>query len=113
MDHIKDFKKRGCGINIAFVVIATALSAVYFYFAYKLTKDCFIDDPYESGKAFYKDYNKTRTMQWIISAIFSVMMILMGLSLILKVKHRYEDFYADYKCYLWTVSTIQALAMVI
>ena len=95
------------------MVLGTALSAVYFYFAYRIAKDCFIDDPKESADEFYKDYNRTRVMQWVMSAIFSVMMIMLSLLMILSVKHRYEDFYAEYGCFLWAVSTIQALSMVI
>ena len=30
-----------------------------------------------------------------------------------KLKHRFDDFYGEYGCYLWTIVTIQALSLII
>ena len=50
-------------------------------------------------------------MEWIISTIFTTMIILMSLSLMCKLRVRFYDFYTEYGCILWTFFTIQALSM--
>ena len=30
-----------------------------------------------------------------------------------KLKHRFDDFYGEYGCYLWTIVTIQALSLIV
>ena len=52
-------------------------------------------------------------MQWIISTIFTVMIILMSLSLMIKLRVRFIDFYKEYGCFLWVVFAIQAISMII
>ena len=51
-------------------------------------------------------------MQWILSTIFTVMIILMSLSLMIKLRVRFYDFYREYGCFLWAVFTIQAISMI-
>ena len=51
--------------------------------------------------------------QWIISAIYTVMIILLSLSLMYKLRTRFYDFYAEYGCFLWAVFTIQAISLLI
>ena len=41
------------------------------------------------------------------------MQISMGFILLSKLKNRFDDFYAEYGCYLWTVFIIQALSLLI
>ena len=61
-------------------MLATALTTIYLYYTIKLNKDSLNDDdPYH--EEFYTDIRKTSVMQWIISAIFTVMIILMSMSL--------------------------------
>ena len=110
--HLTRFKKKGCVMNIVVVVLATALSIAYIYYAVNITEDIFIADPYESGMEFYVDYNKTLKMQWIVSTIFSGVIVLLSLSLLIKLRVRFDDFYAEYGCFLWTIFTIQALSMI-
>ena len=52
-------------------------------------------------------------MQWIISTIFTVMIILMSLSLMIKLRVRFYDFYREYGCFLWAVFALQAISMII
>ena len=92
-------------------VLAATLISVYIYFVVKISKDIFNPNAYESAIDFYSDYDKTRTMQWVISAIFSVMIIVLSLSIMYKLKVRFPDFYAEFGCYFWTVFTIQILSM--
>ena len=91
-------------------MIATALTSIYLYFAVKLTKD--VTTPVFNKHVFYSDL-KTKEMQWIISAIFTVMIILMSVSLMCKLRLRFEDFYKEYGCFLWLIFNIQALSMTI
>ena len=41
------------------------------------------------------------------------MQISMGFVLLSKLKNRFDDFYAEFGCYLWTVVIIQALSLLI
>ena len=41
------------------------------------------------------------------------MQITLGFTLLSKLKNRFDDFYAEYGCYLWTVFIIQALSLLI
>ena len=86
-----------------------ALSSIYIYYAVRLSHDSSTD----SENEYYTDLEKTGTIQWIISAIFTVMMILMSLSLMFKLRIRFFDFYTEYGCFLWSVFTIQALSLLI
>ena len=52
---------------------------IYFYFAVKMTKDE-ISEYYDE---YDTDYDKTCMMQWIISSIFTVVIIAMSLTLML------------------------------
>ena len=52
-------------------------------------------------------------MRWILSFIFSAVIIFMSLSLMCKLRIRFDDFYAEYGCILWIVFIIQALSMLI
>ena len=89
------------------------LSIIYLCFIVELSKDIFIPDYHESNVEFDSDYKKINMMQWIIHAIFSVMIIVLSLSLMFKLKVRYGDFYAKNCCYLWAIFTWQALSMLI
>ena len=100
-------------MNIVVAVLALTLSFVYLYFAVRISKDCSIDDWSERNIEFTSDYNKTRTIQWVISAIFSVIIILLSLSLMYQLNFRFYDFYAEYGCFLWAVFFIQAFSMLI
>ena len=93
-------------------MLATALTTIYLYYTIRLIKDEFIDDD-PTFIEFFTDIRKTSTMQWIINAIFTVMIILMSVSLMCKLRIRFEDFYAEYGCFLWVVFTLQALSMII
>ena len=96
-------------IYIVVAVLATALSSTYLYFVVKLIKGEFTHEYHE----FYIDLRKTRKMQWILSSIFTAMIILMSLSLMIKLKVRFYDFYREYGCFLWAIFTIQAISMII
>ena len=50
---------------------------------------------------------------WISIAIFSVAIIWMSFVLMCKLRHRFDDFYGEYGCYLWTIVTIQALSLIV
>ena len=52
-------------------------------------------------------------MQWILSTIFTTMIILMSLSLMIKLRVRFYDFYREYGCFLWAIFTVQAVSMII
>ena len=91
-------------------VLATVLTPMYLYYAIRLSKDAYDTVSFDQYDA---DRRKTRTIQWIISAIFTVMVILMSVSLMCKLRIRFEDFYAEYGCFLWVFFTIQALSMII
>ena len=41
------------------------------------------------------------------------MIIFISLTLMLKLRLRFQDFYADYGSYLWAVFSVQALSMII
>ena len=89
-------------------MIAIALTAEYSYFTVKL-----IIADFNNDNAYFPDLKKTREMQWIISAIFTVMIILMSVSVMFKLRLRFEDFYKEYGCFLWIVFSIQASSMII
>ena len=110
--YLETFKKTSLIMNIVVAVIVIILSIVYIYFAVSITQDIFNPNPHEKSVNFYSDYNKTRKLQWIISLIFAVLIIGLSLSLMVKLKVRFEDFYKDYGCFLWTVFAIQALSLI-
>ena len=111
--HLKGFRLKSFVMNIVVLVLALTLGIVYVYYAVALGLDIFNPDPRESAKDFYADYNATRKMQWIISAIFSGAIIVLSVALMIKLKVRFDDFYAEYGCFLWTVFSVQALSMII
>ena len=52
-------------------------------------------------------------MRWIGSAIFTVAKISMNLLMLRLLKNQFDDFYAEYGCFLKTVVTVQALSLLI
>ena len=110
--YLKTFNKTSLIMNIVVAVIVIILSIVYIYFAVSISLDIFNPNPHEKAVNFYSDYNKTRKLQWIISLIFSVVIIGLYLSLMVKLKVRFEDFYKDYGCFLWAVFATQALSLI-
>ena len=52
-------------------------------------------------------------LSWISIVIFTFALISMSFVLMFKLKHRFDDFYGEYGCYLWTIVTIQALSLIV
>ena len=52
-------------------------------------------------------------LRWILSAIFTIGQIVMSVFMMCLLRNRFDDFYAEYGCFLWTVVTIQALSLLI
>ena len=50
-------------------------------------------------------------MQWIRGAIFTVVLVFMSLLMMCKLRIRFNDFYTEYGCFLWTVVIIQAISL--
>ena len=86
------------------MALATVLIAAYSFYAVRLATD--LDE-------LYTDYIKGRFMQWINSAVFTVLTTIMSLLMICKLRVRFDDFYFEYGCVLWTVIIIQSLALVV
>ena len=107
--HLIKFNQKSRVIYIVVAVIVTFLLAIYIYFAVRIAKDTFNYDDEE----IHSDYNKIYMLQWIFSTTFSVMIILISLSVICKIRLRFNDLWSEYGCYLWTVFTVQALSMLI
>ena len=110
--HLRKFQKKRQVIYTVNAVLATALSFIYVYYTAMLSKDVFIDC-HPHCIEYSADLRKTSTMQWIISAIFTLMIIFMSVSLMIKLRIRFYDFYVEYGCFLWVVFTIQALSMIV
>ena len=111
--HLRGFQRKSCIMNVVVAVLAATLGIVYVYYAVALGLDIFNPSPRESAIDFYADYNATRKMQWILSAIFSGAIIVLSVALMIKLKVRFDDFYAEYGCFLWAVFSVQALSMII
>ena len=52
-------------------------------------------------------------LQSISSAIFTAVLVFMSLLLMSKLRKRFEKFYVEYGCYLWTIVIIQAISLLI
>ena len=52
-------------------------------------------------------------LQWISSATFTVVLVFMSLVMMCKLRVRFEDFYAEYGCFLRTVVIVQAISLII
>ena len=45
--------------------------------------------------------------------MFTVMLVSLSLTMMRKLRIRFEDFYVEYGCFLWTVVIIQAISVII
>ena len=88
-------------------ILATALISIYSYYSVRLARDEFKHDEDE----LVKDYSKTLMLRWINSAIFTIGQISMSVLMMRLLKSQFDDFYAEYGCFLWTVVTVQALSL--
>ena len=52
-------------------------------------------------------------LRWINSALFTVGQIFMSVLMMCKLRKEFDDFYAEYGCFLRTVVTIQAISLLI
>ena len=90
---------------------------IYLYYAFKTTIDWLnlVEDISNNYKyeEYLSDGKQTHMMHWIIGMIFTVMIIFISVSIMCKLRIRFDDFYADYGCFLWVIFTIQALSMLL
>ena len=107
--QLNKLKTKTYIIYTVVVILATALSLIYSYYDVKLAIDSLnlrLDD-------YFIDFSKTSMLSWICSAIFSVGQISMSLLMMRLLRDQFDDFYAEYGCFLWTVVTIQAISLTI
>ena len=90
-------------------ILATALSFIYFYYSVRFVRDGLNFDTDE----YPKDLTKSLMLRWIFSAIFTVGQTFTSVLMMCKLRKEFDDFFAEYGCFLWTVVTVQALSLLI
>ena len=107
--HLNKLKAKTNIIYTLVAILATALSSIYSYFAFKLARDGY-DISFDK---FSKDTTQTLQLRWISCTIFTVGQIFMSLLMMCLLKVRFYYFYEEYGCFLWTVVAIQAFSLLI
>ena len=75
--HLRKFIKKSNVIHTIVAVLATVLIPIYFYYAIKYS----INLISRNFNEYLTDSDKTHMMQWIISSIFTVVIIAVSLTL--------------------------------
>ena len=107
--NLNRLKTKTYLIYTVVAILASALSSIVSYYAVRIVKDAFIEKTYK----YIKDYYTFEVLRWIISAIFTVGRTFMSVIMMGLLKSRFDDFYAEYGCFLWTIVIIQILSMLI
>ena len=90
-------------------ILATALISLFSYFAFRLASyTAKLND-----LGFEKVIVKAFMLRWISGAIFTVGQTFMSMLMMCLLRIRFDDFYAEYGCFLWTVVTIQVISLLI
>ena len=105
--HLDKLKTKTYIIYTIATILATALSSIYFYYAVMFAIAGFNMSKDEYEKYFSKDF----ILRWSFGAIFTVGQFFMIVLMMCKLRKEFDDFHAEYGCFLRTVITIQALSL--